>query len=231
MSKETGESEPKKIKALFVNGSPRKNNNTAQMLESAMKGAAEAGAEVTLVHLYDLKFTGCKSCFACQLKNAKTDGVCIVRDDLRSVLELAHEANVIVVGSPVYFGYPSGETRSFLERLLFPHYTYHAEGRKYRPIVPKHTAMIFTMNCPDGLLDRLNYHVLLDSCADQLRFMFGQSEILYSTDTYQFSDYSRYAASMFDEESKRHRHEEQFPIDLQNAYELGKRLVEMENTK
>ena len=55
------------MKALFVNGSPRKNWNTHQMLESAMEGAAEAGAAVELAHLYDFAFKGCVSCFACKV--------------------------------------------------------------------------------------------------------------------------------------------------------------------
>ena len=40
-------------KALFINGSPRKNFNTAQLLQRAMEGAGEAGAEVEMVNLYD----------------------------------------------------------------------------------------------------------------------------------------------------------------------------------
>lgn len=116
--------EKKTIKALFVNGGPRKRNNTAQMLENALKGAQEAGAQCEMVNLYDLDFKGCKSCFACQLKNAKTDGVCAIRDGLRPLLEKARDADVIVIGSPVYFSYPTGETRSFLERLIFPNFTY-----------------------------------------------------------------------------------------------------------
>ncbi len=44
----------KQIKAMFFNGSPRKNKNTADMLQSAMKGAQEAGAKTELVHLYDI---------------------------------------------------------------------------------------------------------------------------------------------------------------------------------
>ena len=112
------------MKALFINGSPRKKWNTVKVLESAMKGAQEAGAEVELVNLYDIDFKGCKSCFACQLKNAKTDGVCAIRDGLRPVLEKAREADVIIIGSPVYLSYPTGETRSFLERLVFPNFTY-----------------------------------------------------------------------------------------------------------
>ena len=63
------------MKAMFFNGGPRKNWTTVKMMESAMKGASDAGAEVELIHLFDYEFTGCKSCFACKLKNSKTNGV------------------------------------------------------------------------------------------------------------------------------------------------------------
>ena len=91
--------EQKKLKAVFVNGSPRKKWNTAQMLESAMKGVQEAGAECEMVNLYNIDFKGCKSCFACKLKNSKTNGVCALKDDLRPVLERCRQADVIVLGS------------------------------------------------------------------------------------------------------------------------------------
>ncbi len=219
--------EKKTVKALFVNGGPRKNKNTALLLESAMRGAVEAGAQAEMVHLYDLTFTGCKSCFACQLKNAKTDGVCAIRDGLRPLLEKAREADVIVVGSPVYLSYPTGETRSFLERLVFPNFTYDIDeqGNRKRPIIPKQTAMIFTMNIPEEAMPEWNYPVLLGTCGDQLRANFGHCETLYVCNTYQFNDYSRYAMTMFNEEAKRKFRDEHFPIDLQNAYELGQRLV------
>ena len=73
--------------AMFFNASPRKGWNTHKMLEAAKAGAEEAGAVTELVNLYDIKFPGCKSCFACKLKNAKTNGVCALRDDLRPILE------------------------------------------------------------------------------------------------------------------------------------------------
>lgn len=63
------------MKIMAINGSPRKNWNTAKILQSAMKGAEAAGAETELVNLYDLSFCGCKSCFACKIKNSKTGGV------------------------------------------------------------------------------------------------------------------------------------------------------------
>ena len=49
------------MKALFLNGSPRKNFNTVALLKKAMEGAKSLGAETELVHLYDYEFTGCKS--------------------------------------------------------------------------------------------------------------------------------------------------------------------------
>ena len=73
--------------AMFFNASPRKGWNTHKMLEAAKAGAEEAGAVTELVNLYDIKFPGCKSCFTCKLKSAKTNGVCALRDDLRPILE------------------------------------------------------------------------------------------------------------------------------------------------
>ena len=66
--------------AMFFNAGPRKGWNTHKMLEAAKSGAEEAGAVTELVNLYDVKFPGCRSCFACKLKNAKTNGVCALRD-------------------------------------------------------------------------------------------------------------------------------------------------------
>ena len=149
--------EEKKLKAMFFNGSPRKNKNTADMLQSAMRGAEAAGAECELVHLYDIDFKGCKSCFACKVKNSKTNGVCALKDDLRPILERCRQADVIVLGSPVYYSYPTGVMRSFLERLCFPVGTYLIEnGQRIclrDKVIP--TAMIFTMNCLEALMQKI----------------------------------------------------------------------------
>jgi len=220
--------EKKQMKAIFVNGSPRKNKNTADMLQSAMRGAQEMGAECEMVHLYDIDFKGCKSCFACKLKNSKCNGVCALKDDLRPVLERCREADVIVLGSPVYYSYPTGELRSFMERLCFPVGTYLYENGKHitlrNKVIP--TAMIFTMNCPEDYMKQINYPTLLEENTKVMADIFGYSETLYACNTYQFNDYSRYDFNLFSEEDKRRYRDEHYNIDLQNAYELGKRLVE-----
>lgn len=214
------------VKALFINGSPRKNYNTAQLLQKAMEGAKEAGAEVEMVNLYDrnLNYKGCMSCFACKVKGGKK-GVCSFPDDLKPIMECAMEADVLVCGSPVYCGYPTAGLRAFMERLIFPAVNY-ADFR--HPVInkPKRSATIFTMNCPDEeMYHANNYHILVDTNAHQLG-MFGPTEVLYSFDTYQFNDYSRYDAEGLPAEWKAEKHRTQFPLDLDAAYNLGRRLVE-----
>ena len=214
------------VKALFINGSPRKNFNTAQLLQKAMEGTKEAGAEVEMVNLYDrnLNYKSCMSCFACKVKGGKK-GVCSFPDDLKPIMERAVEADVLVCGSPVYCGYPTAGLRAFMERLIFPAVNY-ADFR--HPVInkPKRSATIFTMNCPDEEMYRANnYHILMDTNAHQLG-MFGPTEVLYSFDTYQFYDYSRYDADGLPAEWKAEKHRTQFPLDLDAAYNLGRRLVE-----
>jgi len=75
------------MKVIAFNGSPRKKWNTATLLEKAMEGALSQGAETKLIHLYDLNYKGCISCFSCKMKNGKNYGRCAVKDDLTSIFE------------------------------------------------------------------------------------------------------------------------------------------------
>jgi len=167
------------MKALFVNGSPRKNWNTHKMLESAMKGASDSGAECEMIHLYDYKFKGCVSCFACKVKNNKAHGLCVYRDDLRPVLEKALESDVIAAGSPVYFSYPTGMFRSFIERLLFPvmRYEVNPDGSRPKNIDKTiYSAIIYTMNCPEDLAAKIHYPEYLSPNASAMNLVLGYCE-------------------------------------------------------
>ena len=136
---------------------------------------------------------------------------------------------LFINGSPVYLSYPTGQLHSFVERLVFPLNTYEADENGNHvsvreKLVP--TAVIFTMNCPEQLMKKFNYPLLLGETGKNLELVFHYNEILYSCDTYQFNDYSRYNANMFDETKKREHRDKQFPVDLENAFQLGRRLVE-----
>ena len=98
---------------IGINGSPRKDRNSARLLDSALSGAADSGAEVRRIDLYDLSYTGCRSCFACKLLGSPTFGRCAVNDDLKPVLEDILSSDGLIISSPIYFGSAPGMVRSF----------------------------------------------------------------------------------------------------------------------
>ena len=218
-------------KMILLNASPRKNRNTAQMLESVMKGAQEAGAECELIHLVGLNYKGCVSCMACKRTGNKCGGLCIQKDDLRPVLEKILEADALVMGSPIYWSYPTGMFRNVIERLLFPILRYDIDpetggASKYIDKRMK-TALIYTMNVTPDLYEQMNYKALHSADRQNLEMMLGSCEVLNSYNTWQFyPDYSKFDTSAVDVNLKQWYRDNQWPKDLQAAHELGKRLVE-----
>lgn len=213
------------MNVLAINGSPRKKWNTATLLEKALEGAASKGATTELVHLYDLTYKGCTSCFACKIIDGPSNGRCAMKDDLRPVLEkIETEVDVLLLGSPIYFGQMTGEMRSFLERLLFAPLIYSQPPRSNFPRKIK-TAIIYTMNVKEELCKELGYEVMFKSTEASLTRAFGSAETFCCFDTYQFADYSKVIMEYMDPVQKAARRAEIFPQDCQRAYELGCRLT------
>jgi multimeric flavodoxin WrbA len=212
------------MKVMAVNGSPRKTWNTATLLKKALKGAASQGAETELVHLYELNFKGCISCFACKTRGGKSYGTCAVKDDLRPILKKIAAADGLILGSPIYFGIVSGEMRSFMERLLFPYFTYTDPPQSLAP-KKMPTGFIYTMNITEELMKDWGYEQLFGNTQRLLQMVFGASESLCSFDTYQFKDYAKVVADRFDAEKKARRRQEVFPKDCDKAFALGARFA------
>ncbi len=211
---------------MAVNGSPRKKWNTATLLARALKGAASQGAETELVHLYDLSFKGCISCFACKTRGGKSYGRCAVTDELRPILQKIEAADALILGSPIYFGIVSGEMRSFMERLLFPYFTYTDPPQSLFPHKMP-TGFIYTMNITEELMKEWGYEPIFANNQRLLQMVFGASESLCSFDTYQFTDYARVVADSFDPKKKARRRQEVFPRDCEAAWAMGARLAGM----
>lgn len=213
------------MKIIAVNGSPRKKWNTARLLEKTLEGAASVGAETSLVHLYDLEYKGCTSCFACKRIGGKSYGRCIMRDGLTPLLDAVHGADALVLGSPVYLFSESGEMRSFMERLCFQYLRYtDPPSSLYPRRIP--TALILAMNLPEQAVATMGFDKIVGISRIFLERVFGSCETLLSTDTLQFDDYSLYENHRFDPEAKQRRHHEVFPKDEVKAFELGRRLAE-----
>ena len=212
------------VKVLGINGSPRKTWNTAMLLQKALEGAASQGAETELVHLYDLDFKGCTSCFACKLKGGKSYGKCAIKDGLTPVLDSIANADALILGSPIYFGIVTGEMRSFMERLLFPNlaYTNPPSFLFERKI---NTVFIYTMNASEQQMKEFGYHLHIAANANILSRMFGHSESLYAFGTLQFEDYSKVVSSRFDPEERKQRRKTIFSQDCEKAFALGAQFV------
>ena len=132
-------------KIVIVDGGPRKNMNTAQLLQRFAEGAKSLGedVEVKSVRLYDIDYKGCMSCMACKFKG-KASNICRFRDALSPLLDDIADADGLVLGSPIYFGEVTGKMRAFLERLTFPWLSYN----DYSLTAPKRMPVVLveTMN-------------------------------------------------------------------------------------
>ena len=212
------------MNVLAINGSPRKKWNTATLLDHTLAGAKSCGAVTDMVHLYDHEYKGCISCFACKKIGGKSYGRCAVQDDLAPILNKVAEADVIVLGSPIYFYSETGEMRSFMERLLFPYLTY-TPGYSSNFSRKMQTGLIYTMNVTESDMPAFNQDKTVSASQGVMEHVFGNCDLLLCTDTCQFDDYSKYESSCWDANAKNKRHEEVFPLDCNRAYEMGKKLA------
>lgn len=211
-------------KVIAINGSPRKKWNTSTLLNKALEGAASQGAETELIHLYDLQYKGCISCFACKLKAGKSYGKCICKDDLTPIFKKIEQADALILGSPIYLGAATGEMRSFLERLIFPYLVY---DENYSTLFDKKipTGFIYTMNVDEHQMKDIGYDSYLQITEEALKRIFGASESLFVNDTYQFDDYAKYVVTKFNAEKKGKQRQAEFPKDCEKAFAMGAKFM------
>ncbi|MFP4641666.1 MAG: NAD(P)H-dependent oxidoreductase [Dehalococcoidia bacterium] len=165
-----------------------------------------------------------RSCFSCKIRGGRSYGKCARKDGLTPILEKVEELDALILGSPIYFGAVTGGMRSFMERLLFPYLKYTAPPRSLFPKM-LNTGFIYTMNAPAEEFEGSDFSKHININERVLQMIFGASESLLSFDTYQFDDYSKVVADLFDLEGKIRRRDEVFPQDCQRAFEMGARFA------
>jgi multimeric flavodoxin WrbA len=102
--------EMKRIVAVY--GSPRKKGNTALLLDEAVRGAEEAGAQVAKIHLRELKMSPCLEIYGCQ-----KDGRCVIKDDFQKVYDLVLGSQGIILASPIFFYAVSAQVKILMDRF------------------------------------------------------------------------------------------------------------------
>lgn len=206
---------------IVIDGGPRKNFNTASMLQKFAEDASSVSndIEVKTIRLYGLDYKGCMSCMACKIKD-KASNVCKFKDALTSILEDIAKADGLALGSPIYFGQITGQMQAFLERLSFPWLSYNdysLTAPKKMPVV-----LIETMNGQPNQNNSQGYGPMEYCIANAL----CQPEHIIAYNTYQVKNYARFELAGFSETAKQQWRDEHWEQDLQKAYDCGKRMAE-----
>ena len=177
------------MKVLALNGSPRRNGNTAALLSAALDGAKAAGAQTELIQFADLTFKGCRACYGCKLRGKPVEH-CVIQDDLQEVLVKAMECDILMIGSPIYYSDVPGEVRNFINRFIYPHLSYSTGPARFSK--PVRSFMVYSCNVPEEYIEKDIYRPLMEQNKDWLEMYAGPSEYFIACETPLFDDLDRY---------------------------------------
>lgn len=127
------------MKVLVLQGSPRKNGNTEQVVKKAMAPLIKAGHKVEDVRVSSLKISGCRECFACQKVTDKP--ACAVKDDMIPLFGKIMDADLVLIAAPVFCWGLAAQIKAVMDRCYcffkFKHDPYKVliEGKKFALIV------------------------------------------------------------------------------------------------
>ncbi|CAG0948370.1 MAG: flavodoxin family protein [Candidatus Methanoperedens sp.] len=102
------------MKVVAINGSARKQGNTAILITHVFNELEKAGIETELIELAGEKIQGCTACYKCF---DKKDRHCTIKNDIvNECIDKMVEANGIILGSPIYFADITAKMKALIER-------------------------------------------------------------------------------------------------------------------
>src|ERR1035437_743106 len=102
------------MKVVGFNGSPRPEGNTAQAIGIVFEEIRKEGIQTELVNIGTKKLSGCIACFKCR---ANKDKKCVTSGDpMNEYIAKMDDADGIIIGSPVYYGSMTTNTKALIER-------------------------------------------------------------------------------------------------------------------
>ncbi len=143
------------MKVVGVNGSARRQGNTAALIETVFEPLRDAGHECELIELAGKDIRGCTACGVCR---EKADLRCHGRqDDGNAVIEALFAADAILLGSPTYFADVTAEMKALIDRA-----GYVARGNG-NPLARKPAAAVVAVRRGGAIhaFDTLNHFFLI----------------------------------------------------------------------
>ncbi len=101
------------MKVLGLVGSPRKGGNTDLLVSAVLYGAGSSGNEIEKLFLYDFDISPCVDCRGCK----KRDHKCVFKDGMKLLYPKLDEADVIILGTPLYWYGPTAKMKLLIDRL------------------------------------------------------------------------------------------------------------------
>ncbi len=99
------------MKVLGIFGSLRRGGNTEILLDEALKGAKEEGAEVERIYLTEFTITPCLECHGCD-----QTGKCVVLDDMQKIYTKLLDAEIVILASPIFFYGVTAWAKAMIDR-------------------------------------------------------------------------------------------------------------------
>jgi len=102
------------MKAVAINGSPRREGNTEILLRKVLQPLSAAGWETEFIQLGGRMIKGCTACLQCFDKKDCRCGVKL--DVFNGCLDSMLASDAIILGTPVYFTDVTTEMKALLDR-------------------------------------------------------------------------------------------------------------------
>ncbi len=192
------------MKALCIIGSPRSNGSTAYIVDKIIAGMEECGVEAKRYCLGNTKINYCLGCKECY-----KDGKCIQNDDMNKIIEDLKESDIVVVGTPDYWGDITGQLKVFFDRNT--PYANTNDNRNFNNNKQKYGISVAVR---EGKTERENLNII-----NSIEHYFGHMEIL------PIGNIAVTQTSTLEDLLTKHQKE------IQEAYELGKSIVSLTKEK
>ena len=198
------------MKTVVINADPKMKQEIGKLLKSASDGAKSVGSEVEYFNLYKMDLRGCMACMICKMKN-KESFKCHWNDDLSPIIEKILNADTLLIGSQIFFNEPTSHYRALVERLIYCIISY---DKNYYYKGKVNVGIFYSVISPKDHFEK-KVRPNLKSTEDLFKLLNGEVKV--------YMNYKGMKSKKKTEDEIKEI-EEQFEIDLKNAFEIGAEL-------